>query len=106
MNDIFNPSPTAPVATHSDAFNLPRFSNNKGLGDDTSGSGAFNWDNVNDWVDSVANIITGVWGTGDKHIANAYQIMYNQERKTTNLLIGIVVAFVLLAFAFLIIKKK
>lgn len=35
-----------------------------------------------------------------------YQTMYNQERKTANLLIGIVVAFVLLAFAFLIIKKK
>ena len=114
MNDIFNPAPTAPVATHSDAFNMPRFSNYDGeesaqtgsLGQNTSGSGVFNWEYVGDWLNSAANIVTGVWGTGDKYMANAYQTMYNQERKTANLLIGIVVAFVLLAFAFLIIKKK
>ena len=117
MNEIFNPAPVAPVALHSDAFNLPRFSNYDGegtgatttttggkLGTDTSGSGI--WNNVGGWLDIIANIVTGVWGTSDKYMANAYQTMYNQERKTANLLIGIVVAFVLLAFAFLIIKKK
>lgn len=126
MNEIFNPAPVAPVALHSDAFNLPRFSNaggfwdgyentggltgghgnnsSSGLGTNTSGSGI--WNNVGGWLDSIANIVTGVWGTSDKYMANAYQTMYNQERKTANLLIGIVVAFVLLAFAFLIIKKK
>lgn len=114
MNEIFNPAPTAPVAMHSDAFNRQRFSNydgeasgatgGNGLGQDTSGSGI--WGNVGGWLDSISDIVTGIWGTSDKYMANAYQTMYNQERKTTNLLIGIVVAFVLLAFAFLIIKKK
>lgn len=123
MNEIFNPAPVAPVALHSDAFNLPRFSNfgenalptyqqmsgnssgsGSGLGQNTSGSGI--WGNVGGWLDSISDIVTGIWGTSDKYMANAYQTMYNQERKTANLLIGIVVAFVLLAFAFLIIKKK
>ena len=124
MNDIFNPAPTAPVATHSEAFNLPRFSNygedalpsyqqmsgnvssGTGIGTNTSGSGVFNWSYVGDWLNSAANIVTGIWGTSDKYMSNAYQTMYNQERKTSNLLIGIVVAIVLLAFVFLIVKKK
>ena len=113
MNEIFNPAPVAPVTVQSDVFNLRRFSNYDGEGSETTGgslgkdsSGSGIWDNVGGWLDSVADIVTGVWGSSDKYMADAYQTMYAQERKTTNLLIGIVVAFVLLAFAFLIIKKK
>lgn len=115
MNEIFNPAPVAPVSMQSDVFNQPRFSNYDGegsdttstdgkLGQDNTGSGI--WDNVGGWLNSVSDIVTGIWGTSDKYMANAYQTMYNQERKTNNMLIGIVVAIVLLAFAFLIIKKK
>lgn len=106
MNNIFNPAPTAPVSLQSDAFARNRYSNDDGLGQSSSGSGTFNWSFVGDWLNSASNAITGIWGTSDKYLANAYQTMYNQERKNTNLLIGIVVALLLLAFAFLIIKKK
>lgn len=121
MNEIFNPAPTAPVSVNSDAFNRKRYSNylptykelqekygttGTSLGKDSSGSGTFNWGFVGDWLNSASNAITGIWGTSDRYVANAYQTMYNQERKNTNLLIGIVVALLLLAFAFLIIKKK
>lgn len=124
MNKIFNPAPTGPVAVKSGAFTRKRYSNydgtevgptlpngdfysnTNGLGTDTSGSGTFNWGFVGDWLNSASNVITGIWGTSDRYVANAYQNMYNQERKNSNLLIGIVVALVLLAFAFLIIKKK
>lgn len=124
MNEIFNPAPTGPVALKSNAFGRPRYSNyngsevgpamddgsfysnSGGLGRDTSGSGAFSWGYVGDWLRSAANVVTGIWGTSDKYVANAYQTMYNQERKNANILIFIVVALVLLAFAFLILKKK
>jgi hypothetical protein len=108
MNDILNPAPTLPVTVQSNAFNLARFSNETatGLGQDTSGSGAFNWALIGDWLNSAGNIVTGVWGSSDKYTAMAYETMYNQEKKTSNLMIGIVVALVLLAFAFLIIKRK
>lgn len=110
MNEIFNPAPTAPVSVKSGAFIRKRYSNYDGegteLGQDSSGSGTFNWGFVGDWLNSASNVITGIWGTSDKYVANAYQTMYNQERKNTNLLIGIVVALLLLAFAFLILKKK
>lgn len=124
MNEIFNPAPTAPVSVKSGAFNRKRYSNydptevgppmangefysNSGtLGNNSSGSGTFNWGFVGDWLNAATNAITGIWGTSDRYVANAYQQMYNQERKNTNLLIGIVVALLLLAFAFLILKKK
>ena len=124
MNEIFNPAPTEPVAVKSEAFGRKRFSNwtgsevgpamddgsfysnTAGLGQDTSSSGAFSWGYVGDWLRSAANVVTGIWGTSDKYVANAYQTMYNQERKNANILIFIVVALVLLAFAFLILKKK
>lgn len=109
MKDIFNPSPTNPVSVQSDAFN-PRFSNESatgtGLGTDTSGSGSFNFGMVGDWLNTGANIVNSIWGSSDKYVANMYQNMYAQEKKTTNLMIGIIVALVLLAFVFIIIKKK
>lgn len=106
MNQIFNPAPTERVSVNSDAFTRKRYSNDTVLGQDSSGSGTFSWAYVGDWLNSAADIFTGIWGTSDKYAANAYQSMYNQERKNTNLLIGIVVALLLLAFAFLILKKK
>ena len=107
MNEIFNPAPTAPVSVKSGAFNRKRYSNY----DPTEvgqpmANGTFNWGFVGDWLNAASNAITGIWGTSDRYVANAYQTMYNQERKNTNLLIGIVVALLLLAFAFLILKKK
>lgn len=110
MNEIFNPSPTGPVGVQSDAFNLPRFSNETatgtGLGTDTSGSGSFNYGMIGDWLNAASGVVTSIWGTSDKYIASMYEAMYNQEKKTNNLMIGIVVAVVLMAFVFLIIKKK
>ena len=121
--ELFNPAPVAPVALQSDAF-LPRYSNltgyevgpvmedgsfytEAGLGQDTSGSGAFNWGSFfSNLFGAGSSIVTSVWGTSDKYMANAYQTMYNNERKTTNTMIAIVIAFVLLAFAFLLLKKK
>lgn len=109
MKDIFNPSPTNPVSVQSDAFN-PRFSNESatgtGLGTDTSGSGSFNYGMIGDWLNSASGLVSSIWGTSDKYVANMYQNMYAQEKKTTNLMIGIIVALVLLAFVFIIIKKK
>jgi hypothetical protein len=125
MTEIFNPSPTGPVGVKSDAFNLPRFSNvtpvnmslfkelpgsddheSTGLGTDTSGSGSFNYGMIGDWLNAASGVVTSIWGSSDKYVADMYQNMYAQEKKTTNLMIGIVVAVVLLAFVFLIIKKK
>lgn len=125
MNEIFNPSPTGPVGVQSDAFNLPRFSNatpvnmglfkelpgsddheSTGLGTNTSGSGSFNYGMIGDWLNAASGVVTSIWGTSDKYIADMYEAMYNQEKKTNNLMIGIVVAIVLMAFVFLIIKKK
>lgn len=116
MNEIFNPAPTAPVTVNSEAFGRKRYSNttptdgdggdSSGLGKDNSGSGTFSWGFVGDWLNAISNTVNGVWGTSDKYQAAAYQNMYNQERKNTNLLIGIVVGLLLLAFAFLLLKKK
>lgn len=112
MKVIFNPSPTSPVTVKSDAFGLPRFSNDdavsagQGLGTNTEGSGAFNYGMIGDWLNTGASIVNSIWGTSDRYMANMYQSMYNEEKKTTNLMIGIVVVVVLLAIVFLIIKKK
>lgn len=113
MNEIFNPAPTDPVAVKSGAFNRKRYSNydgpdgtGEGLGTDTSGSGTFNWAFVGDWLNSAANVVTGIWGTSDRYTANAYQSILEQERKNNNLLIAFVVALLLFAFAYLILKKK
>lgn len=121
--DIFNASPTSPVAVHSDALK-PRFSNaqpwtteyvsddysdinaqsGSGLGKDTNGSGLLKF--FGGLANTLGSVATSIWGTSDRYTATAYQNMYNQEKRTTNLLIGIVVALVLLAFVFLIIKKN
>lgn len=128
--DIFNASPTSPVAVQSDALK-PRMSNyyynpldgkvynddgtlataanngaaaGNGLGKDTNGSGLLNF--FGGLANTLGSVATSIWGTSDRYTATAYQNMYNQEKRTTNLLIGIVVALVLLAFVFLIIKKN
>lgn len=113
--EIFNPAPLSPVTLQSDVLGMPRYSNEtatgsdggSGLGTGSSGSGVFDWGGFfSDLFGAGSNIVTSVWGTGDKYMANAYQTMYNNERKTTNTMIAIVIAFVLLAFAFLLLKKK
>ncbi|MCR5040054.1 MAG: hypothetical protein K6A94_12065 [Bacteroidales bacterium] len=121
MNDIFNPAPASPVQVQSEAFVARRFSNydgteigpsmedgsfvsNKGLGKDESGSGI--WGSVVDIVNSVSGTISSIWGTNDKTRAEYINQLYYKEQQTTRILIGIIVALVLLAFVFLIIKNK
>lgn len=124
MNDIFNPTPQNPVSVQSDAFSPKRFSNydgteigplmedgsfytsqgQSGLGKDTSGSGVLGF--IGDLTGTLANVATSIWGSSDKYLASQYATLYNQEKKTTNILIGVVAVLVVLAFVFLVIKKK
>ena len=86
----------------------PRYSNDEATADATStSSGGFNWGSfLSDLLKSGTSIVGSIWGQGDKYSSLAYQSMYEQEKQTTKILIGIVIALVLLAFAFLILKKK
>lgn len=128
--DIFNASPTSPVAVQSDALK-PRMSNyyynpldgkvynddgtlatadnngaaaGNGLGKDDKGSGLLSF--FGGLANTLGSVATSIWGTSDNVRADMWRQMAEQEKKTTNLMIGIVVALVLLAFVFLIIKKK
>lgn len=69
----------------------------------SSGSGSFD---VNGAINSVSSLLAAIFGKSDKYTANAYQTLYNQERKTNTMLwIGVGLA-VLLAFIFLVRNKK
>lgn len=113
MNNVtLNPAPLAPVVPKSGLVGK-RYSNDDAtttdadLGQNTSGSGAFNWGSfLSDLLKSGSSIIGSIWGKDSQYTAMAYQSMYEQEQKTNKLLIGIVIALVVLAFAFLILKKK
>ena len=70
------------------------------LGSDVSGSGIFNT-----IINALSGVATSIWGKTDNSAA-LWQSQYEQEKKTNKLLIGVVIALVVLAFAFLIIKRK
>lgn len=111
MNNVqLNPTPAAPVVPKSGLVGK-RYSNAEATADagtaTGSGSGSFNWGSfLSDLLKSGSSIIGSIWGKGDQYTAMAYQSMYEQEKQTTKILIGIVIALVVLAFAFLIIKRK
>ena len=94
------------LGTSGDYSELPQNGSgtNTGLGQDTSGSGF--WGSLPGLINSVGSVVSSIWGKSDGYVANMYSGLYQQEKKTTNLLIGILVALVLLAFVFIIIKKK
>ena len=96
----------APIGPPMDdgSFTYNNGSSTSGLGTDTSGSGFLS--QIPGLVNTLGSVVSSIWGNSDKPIANMYNNMYQQERRTTNVLIGVVVALVLLAFVFLIIKKK
>lgn len=86
------------------SFTYNNGSSSSGLGTDTSGSGFLS--QIPGLVNTLGSVVTSIWGTSDNTRAEMWSNMYAQEKRTTNVLIGIVVALVLLAFVFLIIKKK
>ena len=106
IKDILNPAPTSPVRLRSGAFKKQRYSNLSAEGDGTNTS-SFDWNEFFSGLFGFGSSIgNGIFGTSDKYTSMAYQNMYNEEKKMTRVMIGIVVALVLLAFAFIILKKK
>ena len=89
MNNVtLNPAPLAPVVPKSGLVGK-RYSNDDatttgaGLGQNTSGSGAFNWGSfLSDLLKSGSSIIGSIWGKDSQYTAMAYQSMYEQEQKT------------------------
>lgn len=107
MNNVkLNPTPTTPVVPKSGLVGK-RYSNADAVASSTSGSGEFSWATfLSDLLKSGSSIASSIWGKDDKYTAMAYQSMYEQEKQTTKILIGVLVALVLLIFAFLIISKR
>lgn len=85
---------------------VSRYSNNDGLGKDNSGSGMFDWNNLVDGiVDIGKTFVSSFWNKGDAATANALNEMYDEQKKTTYILFGII-GIVLVLAAVVIIKKK
>ena len=76
-----------------------------GLGQNTSGSGLFNWDSfLTNLLSSGTSIVNSIWGKGDSWKADAYNTLYEQEKKT-NTILWVVIGLVVALGVFLVIRK-
>lgn len=74
------------------------------LGNNSSGSGLLNA--IPGMLNTVGNVLSNIFSPSSQYTSTMYENMYDQEKRTTNLLIGVVVALVILAFVFIVIKNR
>lgn len=76
-----------------------------GLGKDNSGSGMFDWGSfVNTLLSSGTSIVNSIWGKSDTWKADAYNTLYEQEKKT-NTILWVVIGLIVALGVFLVIRK-
>lgn len=75
--------------------------------DGTPSSGSsFSWGNFwNNLVTSASSVATSIWGNNSQWQANAYNTMYEQEKRT-NTILWVVIGLVVALGVVLIIRKK
>ena len=73
-----------------------------GTGNSSGGGNSFD---VNAAIKTVGSLLSSIFGKSDKYTANAYNTLYQQERKTNTMLWIIIGVVVLLAFVFILRKK-
>lgn len=78
--------------------------NSSNLGNNSAGSGLLN--SIPGMLNTVGNVLSNIFSPSSKYTSTMYENMYEQEKRTTNLLIGVVVALVILAFVFIILKNR
>ena len=84
----------------------PRFSNEDGLANASSGSGIFDWNKI-DWnkgLDSVTDLISNIWGNSDKYQAQALQ-QINKQQSTTMTILWVVIGLMVALGVVLLIRK-
>ena len=105
---LFNAAPTQKnIRPKSGAFQ-PRYSNKTVVNADGTTTTTQWYEDIN-WggaLGSLTNMFSNIWGRSSIYSSEMYQQMLEQEKKTTKWLIGIVIGLVLLAFAYIILKKK
>lgn len=70
-----------------------------------SGSGAFNWGGFfGNLIDSTESVLTSIYGRNNQVLANAYNTMYEQEKRT-NMILWVVIGLVVALGVFLVIRK-
>ena len=78
------------------------------VGNNTSGSGAFNWQifssMFNNLVNGTSSVLQSIYGTNNVQQAQYTQEMLKQERRTTTIL-WVIIGLVLALGVFLLIRK-
>lgn len=74
------------------------------LGQDTSGSGSFDYGLIGGWLNSLGNIVTSIWGSSGNVQADMLNEQLRQERRTTTIL-WVIIGLVLALGVVLVIRK-
>ena len=71
----------------------------------TAGEGSF-WQtlDLSGMFKSLTEMVTGIFGKGDKYVANMYSKMYEEQKKTTTVL-WVVIGLVVALGVYLVIRK-
>ena len=124
MNHIINPAKPKTKGPVSGVIGKRRYSNyydptlvgaqiganvaaqqaSQGLGQDTSGSGSFNFGLIKDWINGLGNIAVGIWGSSGNVEADMLNEQLRQERRTTTIL-WVIIGLVLALGVVLVIRK-
>lgn len=124
MNHIINPAKPKTKGPVSGVIGKRRYSNyydptlvgaqiganvaaqqaSQSLGQDTSGSGSFNYGLIGGWLNSLGNIVTGIWGSTGNVQADMLNEQLRQERRTTTIL-WVIIGLVLALGVVLVIRK-
>ena len=76
-----------------------------GLGQNTSGSGAFDWGGLaSSFINAASSVATSIWGNNNAWQANAYNTMYQQEKRT-NTVLWVIIGLIVALGVFLVIRK-
>ena len=82
--------------TRSGAFSRPRYSN----------ADSFDWSKLDysGMLNSITEMVSNVWGKGDKYMTQAYQKMLDQQQKT-NTVLWVVIGLVVALGVYLVVRK-
>lgn len=61
--------------------------------------------NLTDMLDSLTGMVSSIWGKGDKHRADAYARI-NEEQKKTNAVLWVVIGLMVALGVFLVVRKS
>ena len=82
------------------------YNNGTGLGRDTSGSGMFDWGGfLSTLLNSGTTVVKSIWGKDDTYRAEAYNTLYEQEKRT-NTILWVVIGLVIALGVFLVVRKN